>query len=399
MRAFAVMQADAIVTFPCSMNRRPLLSIALACLVAVVAVGLVAQPGAAKVPPSTPKPLPPPREFFGIGPQTTLTDEDAAYMRAGGIETIRWPFPWGGLQPNEQGNYAWESTDAVVATAARHGLRVLPFLYGSPTWLGAKDTTLPVGSGKARRAWKAFLEAAVKRYGPGGQFWTEHAPGVVKYEPAISRPLPIRNWQIWNEANFFYFAYPVSPARYAKLLKISSTAIKTADPSAKIILTGLFGEPTARGKYGMPADQFLERLYRVPGLEKRFDGIALHPYAVDAETLEELVESLHQVTVDNEDRVPLYITEMGWGSQNNFKEVAFEQGVRGQVKQLKASYGYLLANRAALNLKQVYWFSWKDLPDSCTFCDSVGFFHAGPGFHPKPSWRAFVGLTGGRARP
>jgi hypothetical protein len=90
---------------------------------------------------------------------------------------------------------------------------------------------------------------------------------------------------------------------------------------------------------------------------------------------------------------------MGWGSQNDFKIVAFEQGIRGQVKQLRASYGYLLENQRRLNLKQVYWYSWKDLPDSCSFCDSVGLFRAGPEFRAKPAWNAFVALTGGRARP
>ncbi len=97
--------------------------------------------------------------------------------------------------------------------------------------------------------------------------------------------------------------------------------------------------------------------------------------------------------------MPLYITEMGWGSENNFQQVAFEQGIRGQVKQLKDSYRYLLENRGRLNLKQVYWFSWKDLPDSCNFCDSVGFFREGPRFKAKPAWHTFVGITRGRARP
>jgi hypothetical protein len=91
---------------------------------------------------------------------------------------------------------------------------------------------------------------------------------------------------------------------------------------------------------------------------------------------------------------------MGWGSQNDFKKVAFEQGIHGQAKQLKAAYGYLLENRNRLDLKQVYWFSWKDLPDSCSFCDSVGLFRSSATrFKPKPAWHAFVGLTGGRARP
>ncbi|HEX5713989.1 MAG TPA: beta-galactosidase, partial [Solirubrobacterales bacterium] len=343
--------------------------------------------------------FPTPKGFFGIGPQTILTDRDLEYMKAGGIESIRWPLPWNGVQPT-RGELLWEGFDDVVALAARHGITVLPFVYGTPSWIARKYTTLPVNNGKARSAWTAFLKAAVERYGPGGEFWREMAPGVVQYEPAIPRPLPIRSWQIWNEANFFYFAYPASPQRYTKLVQISSPAIKAVDPGAKVILSGLFGEPAARGPKGMPAAKFLEAIYRTPGIKTRFDGIALHPYAVDAETLEEMAEDMHEVTIESRDQgVPFYVTEMGWGSQNNFQEVAFEQGIRGQVKQLKASYGYLMENQRRLNLKQVYWFSWKDLADTCTFCDSVGLFREGSKFHPKPAWRAFVQLTGGRARP
>ena len=312
------------------MSRRPLISLFAAALIAVVFVGFVAQSGSAMAPPLTPKPPKPPREFFGIGPQTMLTDRDAAYMKAGGIEVVRWPLSWGGVQPTHNAPYDWGAMDQVVAVAARHGLRVLPFVYSSPRWIG-KETRLPVDSGRARRAWAAFLGAAVRRYGPGGEFWREYSPGVIQYEPAITRPLPIRKWQIWNEANFFYFAFPVSPTRYARLLKFSAPAIKAVDPGARIVLTGLFGEPTARGRRGMPATKFMERLYRVPGIKSLFDGVALHPYAVDAETLEELVEGLRGVTVEYKDRVPNYITVLGWGSENNFLHVAFELGFRGQV--------------------------------------------------------------------
>jgi arabinogalactan endo-1,4-beta-galactosidase len=387
-----VLQFDPTATFLDSMKRLLLALTLCACLV----VALIAGPQAGSARPAVHAP----KGFFGIGPQNTLTDADLEYMKAGGIESIRWPLPWNGVQQTRNGGYNWAGFDPVVAIAARHGMTVLPFIYSTPSWISPKYTTLPVNNAKARGAWTNFLRAAVERYGPGGDFWEEKAPGVVKYEPAIPRAVPIRTWQIWNEANFFYFAYPASPQRYAKLVQISGPAIKQVDPDAKVILSGLFGEPTAHGPKGMPADEFLKAVYRTPGIKSRFDGIALHPYAVDAETLEELVESLHEVTVENNDRgVPFYVTEMGWGSENNFQQVAFEQGVRGQVKQLKASYGYLLENQRRLNLKQVYWFSWKDLDDTCTFCDSVGLFHEGLQFRPKPAWRAFVNITGGRARP
>ncbi len=223
---------------------------------------------------------------------------------------------WSAVQPKRHGGVDWTGTDAAVEAAANAGLRVLPFLYGTPSWLTPKPATLPVDTGRERAAWTAFLQAAVARYGPGGAFWAEHGPGV-QYEPAIPNPTPIHNWQIWNEANFFYFAYPASPSRYAKLVKISSQAIKAVDPQAKLILSGLFGAPSAKGARGMPAAQFLSALYRVPGIKAYFDGIALHPYAADTAALESLVEDIHAVTAANHDRVGLYITEMGWGSQND----------------------------------------------------------------------------------
>ncbi len=379
------------------MRRLLAATLTIACAAAVIFVGV--QHGDAKPPPRAPQ------GFFGVDPQSTLTDRDAEYMKAGGITSVRWPLSWPTVQATRKGGYDWSSFDPVVAVAASHGLSVLPILYGTPSWVAGKQTKLPIDNARARSGWAAFLKAAVERYEPGGTFWKEHAQtGGIQYapepvKPVISRPLPIRTWQVWNEANFFYFTYPVSPQRFARLLKISTPAIKGADPGAKVILSGLFGEPTAHGASGMPAAKFLELFYRTPGVKSLFDGIALHPYAVDTETLEELVEALHDVTVANHDRVPLYITEMGWGSQNDFFHDAFEQGIKGQVKQLRGSYSYLLANRNRLDLKQVYWFSWKDLKDSCDFCDSVGLFRGGPRFHAKPAWHAFLEFSRGWPRP
>jgi hypothetical protein len=387
--------------------RRNLTAALAAALLVALALTLVG--GSASGAPPPPRA---PAEFFGIGPQTPLTTRDAEYMKAGGIGVVRMAVPWSSIQEKRRkGVYNWAGLDEGVEIAARAGLRVLPFLYGTPHWLAAKPTTLPVDSARQRGEWQAFLTAAVERYGPGGEFWAERSPrgtggGVgVPYEPAtpkpepIRRPLPIRTWQVWNEANFFYFASPTSPSRYARLVRLSSQAIKAADPGAKVVLSGLFAKPTADYPKGMPAAQFLEALYRVPGLKASFDGIALHPYAVDTETLEEYVEEFHDVTTENHDRVPLYITEMGWGSQPDFEQVAFEQGPQGQVRQLRGAYGYLLENRRRLDVKQVYWFSWKDIQGDCNFCDSVGLFREGPAFSPKPAWRAFVAISRGRLRP
>lgn len=370
--------------------------ISAALLLAALAVALFAgaQQGSAR-PTATPPP-----GFFGITPESELTPEDAAYMVANGIESVRWPLQWAAVQPFRKTPYNWSSFDPIVATAARAGLEVLPSIGSPPRWAARKGTTMPIDNATQRNGWTAFLRAAVERYGPGGVFWREHAktgPGPTYEAPVPNKP--IKNWQIWNEANFFYFAYPVSVARFAKLVTISSQAIKSVKPSAKVVLSGLFGRPTASGKRGIPAATFLEQLYKYPGIKNRFDGIALHPYAVDSETLEEIVEEFHQVTVENHDRPGMYITEMGWGSQNNFQHDAFEQGPRGQTLQLRRSYEFLIENARRLNLKQVYWFSWKDAKGLCDFCDSVGLYREGPRFQPKPALKAFVAITGGRLRP
>lgn len=344
-----------------------------------------------------------PKTFFGIAPQTELTDDDAAYMKAGGVGSIRIPFNWALIQPGPKLDYDWSSVDSIVEVAAQRGLTIFPFLYSTPPWLAAKTTTMPIDSGRARKAWAAFVKAAVERYRPGGEFWAEHAPAVagINYVPAIGRPVPIRTWQVWNEANFFYFAFPVSPTRYARLLKATHRVIKSADPGAKVILSGLFGDPDERGKRGMSAADFLDRLYRVPGIKSQFDAVALHPYAFHVDVLEELTEGIREVVLDNRDPgAALYITELGWGSQNDPHIVAFEQGIQGQARELRGAYRYMIENGNRLNLKGSYWFSWKDShTGACNFCDSVGLFKAGNRFRPKPAWHSFVALTGGRARP
>ena len=291
-------------------------------LVALIAASAARPSGAAGVP----------REFFGIAPQTNPTLDDVEHMRAGRIGSMRWPLVWETVQPTAKSEYDWTGYDEIVEMAARGHMRVLPFLYGTPSWLSHRYTVLPIDSARKRSGWTEFVEAAVERYGPHGEFWSEHGPGSREPLPRI----PVRDWQVWNEANFFYFATPASPQRYAKLLKLTSAAIKGVEPSARVILSGLFGDPTAQPPNGLPAVQFLKQLYRVPGIKSEFDAVALHPYADEAVRLEELVEEVRAVVLENHDPgAGLYITEMGWGSQNDPNTVSFERGVRGQVTELR----------------------------------------------------------------
>lgn len=360
-------------------------------------MALVAALAAASVALAAPAPAAAaPREFFGIAPQTPLTTEDLERMRAGRIGALRALVPWAAVQPTPRSDYNWAWFDQTVAAAARRRIRILPFVYGTPGWAAREETTLPINSARQRQGWAGFLRSAVKRYGPHGEFWREHWRGSADPVPK----LPLRDWQIWNEANFFYFAKPASPGRYARLLKLSDRVIEGADPAAKTVLSGLFAEPSARPPNALPATVFLRRLYRVPGIKASFDGIALHPYAETAAELRRMTEELRQVALDNGDPgARLYLTEIGWGSDNNPNLVSFEQGVGFQIREMRRAYAYMTRNRRRLNLASAYWFTWKDIEGSCNFCDSTGFFSDGPGLRAKRAWHAFVRISGGRARP
>jgi hypothetical protein len=331
-----------------------------------------------------------PQGFFGIVPQTPLTAREMTRMSGGGVETIRLTVAWGAVQRSPRSDYDWASLDAAVTDAAKNGMTILPVLGAPPHWATGNWRRMPVDGARQRRGWEGFVRAAVERYGSDGEFWSEHAPGTDRPLPRM----PIRAWQIWNEENFFYFSRPVSPGRYARLLAITRRAVRQGDPGAEIVLGGLFGDPRQGPPRAMDAVDFLRRLYRARGVKANFDAVALHPYAADVAELRRQVEEVRTTMARHGDRRSgLYITEMGWGSQYNPRVVAFEVGLRGQARELRDAYRYLLANRARLRLRQVHWFTWKDLAGSCDFCDSSGLFRSGARFKPKPAWRAFVQVT------
>jgi hypothetical protein len=331
-----------------------------------------------------------PSRFFGIVPQTPLSPTDTATMRAGRIGSIRTPVEWSVVEP-APGRYDWYGLDGAVALAAAAGMEVLPYLYGTPAWLAARPTQLPVGTIEQRAAWSAFLQAAVARYGPGGSFWAEHGPSTADPLPSM----PIRKWQVWNEPNFFYFADPASPTLYGRLLKLSARSLRSVDPRAKVLLGSLFGRPDQRPPRAMSAADFLQRLYRIRGIKRFFDGLTLDPYAANQTALRRNVWQVRRAALASGDRrTGLFVTELGWGSQNDPRKVAFEVGRKGQARELRKAYRYLISRQRQLNLKAIYWFSWQDAAEpSCNFCDSAGLFYAGEPLRPKPAWRAFVGVT------
>ena len=157
-------------------------------------------------------------------------------MQEGRVGTIRLVIPWGALAPDEKDakQVDFSSVDPILLSAAENGVRVVPTIYGTPTWVaeGLDGYDCDPGCGpyaptsdEALAAWKDFVDQLVERYGPDGDLWTAH--------PELDR-VPVRSWQIWNEQNSPTFYQPeVDPASYERLLDTASEAIKDRDPVAE----------------------------------------------------------------------------------------------------------------------------------------------------------------------
>lgn len=350
---------------------------------AIAALGALSWAASASAVPST---------FWGVVPQATPNVEQLQRLKVGGVDSIRVPISWGSVQPEQGGSFDWSSADGFVAAAVAAGLEPFPFLSTAPAWAVPVDRRfgspafLPVRTGKQRAGWKQFVKGAVLRYGPRGSFWVEN--------PSLPRR-PIHTWQIWNEPNFKYFVGRPNPAEYGELVTLSSGAIKAADPTAKIVLGGLFARPIeATFRKNPPqayfAADFLDQMYAsTPGIKSKFQGVALHPYTGSYKNLPSRIEEFRSVLKVHQDAGKgLWITEVSWSSEPPQPHNSFAKGVAGQARELRGAFRLFRDNQRKWNLKRIYWFSINDYAGLCNFCGGSGLFTA-DGAKAKPAWSAY----------
>jgi hypothetical protein len=139
-------------------------------------------------------------------------------------------------------------------------------------------------------------------------------------------------------------------------------------------------------------------MYRTtPGIRRKFDGVALHPYGGSYQYLAPQIEEVREVLARNGDgRKGLWITELSWSSERRQDGNSFAKGRRGQARQLRGAFRVLSRHQRDWRLRRVFWFSINDLAGSCNFCGGSGLF--GDGFRPKPAWHAYVRFAGGSVR-
>ena len=348
----------------------------LTLLITALALLAPASAGAAYMPPG----------FIGISPQDAPRDDDYEVMAKAGVKSIRLPLFWFGAEPVSPlaKQPDWGGFDRGVELAAKYRMRVLPFVWGSPSWVTPEPQLEPVAQPWQRQAWASFLRRAVRRYGPRGAFWRQN--------PELPR-LPVRAWEIWNEQNIVPFG-SADPERFARLIRVSGHVLRREDPGARLILGGFFGRPL-QVPPNEHAARFLVELYRL-GMKRWFQGVGWHPYVAEAGAMRNQIRNLRRVMQEHGDGAkPLYITEMGWGSNGN--ESRWERGWRGQARQLDRAFAMLTHHRRAWRIGGVWWFSLADASGpACQFCDSSGLLTVDR--EAKPSWYRFNAWTRGDPR-
>src|SRR5262245_57268716 len=317
-------------------------------------------------------------EFYGVIPAEPLPGSDEVErLGEANVGTLRVNLAWGSVQPGPDAEYDWSHYDGLVHDAAENGIRVLATVFSTPTWIASTPEEPPLGP--ALPAFQAFVKAAVERYGTDGTFWKENAD---------LPKLPITDWQLWNEQNSPLFWKPaVDATQYVSLLRAFSQAVKGVNPGARILLGGLFPEP----KGGTAAQSYLAEISQAGGGDL-YDAAAIHPYAANPQEAIRKVEQVRAaLDLLGEAEKPIWITELGWADGGEPSGVTVD-GPQQQAQYLTQAFRLAAENRNRLKIAGVVWYSLNDTPGPA-WPGHCGLFNLDGG--AKPSWDAFVAVTGG----
>jgi hypothetical protein len=312
-----------------------------------------------------------------MGVHTRLTDEVEEWKIKRSLEMVRemgapWIveyFPWGYYEP-EKGRYDWTHPDLVVSHAIAQGLTVLARIDFVPEWARPADTTD-----------RYLAEDHFADYADFVYAFVQHFSGRVRYVI------------IWNEPNLsFEWGYRLpDPAAYTRLLRVSYSRAKEADPNVVVLAAGLAPTLAPPGsEWGMNDLEFLQRMYDA-GARGYFDGVALHAYgwtrpADDPPSPDVLnlrrVELVHDVLARNGDAdLPCFITEAGWNDHPRWANAV--------LPGLRIDYTLRAYEKAAQDwpwCKMVAMWAFRFPRPAHTFQDSFTFVT--PGFIAKPIYSA-----------
>jgi hypothetical protein len=261
-------------------------ALGLGCVLVLVGNALDAQPGRAAKPVSFAI-----LEDYDKGADLDDIEKDFALFKELEITTWRGSFGWDDYEPSP-GTFDFEWLHAFVARAAAHRIQLRPYLGYTPEWAARRG-------GADADAWNN-PPADVKR-------WERFAGAIAS---ALRRHPNILSYEIYNEENVKQW-WDGDAGAYGRVLAAGVTAIRRADPDARVFFGGLV----------FPDTPWVEAVCRSPGVRGSFDVLPFHAYPetwtpadVTAENYVGGLDGFLEVADRACGRRPIWINETGFAT-------------------------------------------------------------------------------------
>jgi hypothetical protein len=233
-----------------------------------------------------------------------------------GVKWFRTIFDWRKIQP-ERGQFSFQWYDVLVQMAVERGINLVPVILHTPPWMSPKSNFPPSDLG----AFSELMKTLVRRY-----------RSYIKY------------WEIWNEANSYYF-WVGDAYEYSKLLQSGYSAAKSVDPECKILMCGIADQEKNNQEFIFDVINYLG--------DRSFDIINFHVYpgTWNNRTIEEWPDLLQKYRSRLDGigiNVPIWVTETGFASSK-------PESVQASylIKAISSLLGSGLVER-------VFWYRMKD---------------------------------------
>jgi hypothetical protein len=307
----------------------------------------------------------------------TALEQQAIELAGAGVRWIRMEFFADYDGTVNPGDINWAKYDWFIRELApKYGFKVLALLnVGMVAHEGQTLRTLAFndppdgagtdpedGSNHFIRVFTARAQAIAARYGPAISAYE------IINEPNIS-------WDLWLDSR--HSSAEIEPERYTALIASAYRAIKSVSPTAQVITGGMLIGSPPEGKdhdqfdylYQMYVSPWVER-YRAKGYDRRpgwnvvpWDGVAVHPYFLEAPELFELLKEFLRKMRDRGDHTSkLWITEVG--AEAKPPANPHDPPTQAEIEQarfLHAIYNGILTDpQLRSGVAHVFWFKYED---------------------------------------
>jgi len=277
-----------------------------------------------------------------------------------GVKSLRIDIPWAQVEKAPRKLVIPSYSEELVTMGRAAGMEPLLILdYGNPIYGSDKPRTK-----EAIEAFAYYAETVVN-----------HFKGRVRY------------FELWNEwETHTGGTTAATPQEYIAFAKIVYPAIKRADPSATVLMSGI----SDLAMSGL-RDNWIAQFVRLGGLAY-VDGLSLHPYTAPHEDPKPeariaLVDAIYSLAKEVNPRkdVQIYITEMGYYTSTTAGSVSEEQQAQHLTR-----FALLAFSRSYIH--GLWWYQLKNQGADLTNKEkNFGLFSAT--LTPKPAARMYKALA------